>query len=129
MNLSHAVAWNELIAGLRTYHLPSLFIFVFDITIKYIVLLGGVALNVLEALRLRSVGKNTTKGDSSAGVLGVTFLKAQDFGAEMYEAMECRGFVGEYEVPREKIMNVAALLYLCCILCEVVIFLYLGGIV
>ena len=73
-----------------------------DITLKYIVLLGDVCLDMLTALKLRSVGKNREKGKSLSGVLGVTFLKSREMSEEMYGAMTCRGFEGEYVKPGQK---------------------------
>lgn len=124
-NLTHQAAWNDLVAGLRLYHIPHLIIFVFDLTIKYIVLLGEVAANVLDALSLRSVGHNRHKSQSAARVLGVTFLKAHDFGEELYDAMECRGFVGDYRVPKHSIINKSSLLYCSCIVLLAGFFIYL----
>lgn len=127
--LSRSVAYNELIAGLRTYHVPGLIVFILDITLKYIVMLGDVAHDVLESLTLRSVGRNRDKQSASAGVIGVTFLKAHDFSAEMYEAMECRGFTGDYVVPRHKVISPAALIYLSVIILQVLYLLFLEGII
>lgn len=126
--LSRTVAYNELIAGLRFYHVPGLIIFVLDMTLKYIVMLGEVAQSVLEALKLRSVGRNSRKGESSAGVMGVTFLKAHDYDAEMYEAMECRGFTGEYVVPRHRVFSKSVLVYLLLLVVQVVYLLFLDGV-
>lgn len=127
--LSRDVAYNQLIAGLRTYHVPGLVIFVLDITLKYIVMLGDVARDVLEALTLRSVGRNRDKQGASGGVMGVTFLKAHDFSAEMYEAMECRGFTGDYVVPKRKILSSASVLYLLAVAGEVLYLLVLEGVI
>lgn len=127
INLSRGTAYNDLIAGLRAYHVPGLVIFILDITLKYIVMLGEVAMGVLESLRLRSVGKNDDKRGSSSGVLGITFLKAHDYAAEMYEAMECRGFTGEYVVAKRHRFNAAAGVYLALIVLECVCFFFLEG--
>lgn len=129
VNQSRGVAYNEFIAGLRTYHVPGLVIFVFDIALKYIVLLGDVAAGALESLMLRSVGRNRDKRGSSAGVMGITFLKAHDYAGEMYEAMECRGFTGEYIVPSRNVMNVSGAIYLVLIAAELLYFLLMEGII
>ena len=126
-NLARGVAWNELVAGLRFYHVPSIFVFIFDITIKYIVLLGETAQSVLEALALRSVGSNRDKSGSASAVMGVTFLKAQDYAREMYQAMECRGFVGDYLSPRHRVFNPTGIAYLLVMAALVVWFFYLEG--
>lgn len=128
IDLSRAVAYNELIAGLRFYHVPGLVVFILDITLKYIVMLGEVAQGVLSALTLRSVGYNPDKRGSSSGVMGITFLKAHDYAGEMYEAMECRGFTGDYVVPRHKVLSPAALLYLLILVVQVLYLLMLDGV-
>ena len=66
--------------------------------IKYIVLLGEYALQMLYALKLRSVGKNKEKYGSIAGVGGSLFVKSRAMSQTMYQAMECRGFDGEYKI-------------------------------
>lgn len=96
--LSFSTRWDHLINSLRRFFFPSLVIFIFDIMIKYIVLLGEYALQMLYALRLRSVGKNKEKYGSIAGVGGTLFVKSRAMSQTMYQAMECRGFDGEYKI-------------------------------
>jgi cobalt/nickel transport system permease protein len=48
-------------------------------------------------LKLRSVGRNKEKYTSVSGVAGTMFIKSKEMSEEMYEAMECRGFTGEYK--------------------------------
>jgi cobalt/nickel transport system permease protein len=126
-NYSRGYAWNRIIASLRFFHLPSIVVFIFDITLKYIVMLGEVAQGVLESLQLRSVGHNSEKTKSASNVMGVTFLKAKDFSQEMYEAMECRGFTGEYAVPHTRVLNTAGIAYILVVAVYVLAFFYLEG--
>lgn len=53
-------------------------------------------MEMLYALKLKSIGKNDKKYLSLSGVMGNLFLKSKDMSEEMYSAMECRGFTGEY---------------------------------
>ena len=94
--LSSTTEWNKLTAGLAAFHIPDVFIFTLDITLKYIVILGNISMDMLNALRLRSIGHNKTKAQSMSGILGVTFLKSRQMSEEMFQAMQCRGFEGEY---------------------------------
>ena len=94
--LASTTEWNKLTAGLATFHIPDVFIFTLDITLKYIVILGNISMDMLNALRLRSIGRNKSKAQSMSGVLGVTFLKSRQLSEEMFQAMQCRGFEGEY---------------------------------
>ena len=63
---------------------------------KYIVMLGDFTLNMLYALKLRSIGKNKRKYTSLSGIAGTMFLKSKEMAEDMVGAMECRGFTGEY---------------------------------
>lgn len=99
--LSSETSWNKLTGSLRTFHVPSLFIFTVDITLKYISILGEICVDILRAVSLRSVGKNPDKAKSFSGVLGITFLKSSEMAEEMYASMCCRGFTGEYQLKQK----------------------------
>ncbi len=103
------VPFNRVTSALKVFHLPDIVIFIFDITLKYIAVLGSLCLDILISLRLRSVGRNREKGHSLGGVLGVTFLKSREMADEMYAAMTCRGFEGEYRREQKKIFSAADL--------------------
>lgn len=117
---------NEIISSLKRFHIPDLVIYVFDITIKYIYILGTVCLNMLLALKIRSIGKNKTKSASASGILGSVFLKSSDYATMTSKAMECRGFNGEYIVTKKGrgfTKNDCLFSLLCVIIC--VAFVYL----
>ena len=59
--LSSGTSWNKLTGSMRTFRLPSIFIFTLDITLKYISVLGEICAAILTSVRLRSVGKNPQK--------------------------------------------------------------------
>lgn len=99
--LSAGTSWNKLTAGMRTFHVPSLFIFTLDITLKYISVLGEICVEILRSVSLRSVGKNPDKAKSFSGILGITFLKSSEMAEEMYASMCCRGFTGEYQAKQK----------------------------
>ena len=94
--LSHSTRWNSITSALKRFFVPDIFIFVLDITIKYIVMLGDFTLNMLYSLKLRSVGRNRRKYTSLSGIAGTMFIKSKEMAEDMYFAMECRGFTGEY---------------------------------
>lgn len=93
----HTTQWNHVTQALRRLHLPGILIFTFDMTLKYIVLLGRLMEQLLTALRLRSVGRSERKYDSVGGVMGVTFLISTELSREMADAMRCRGFTDDYQ--------------------------------
>ncbi|MBC8080442.1 MAG: energy-coupling factor transporter transmembrane protein EcfT [Gorillibacterium sp.] len=101
-SLSLRTPWNELTKALKSIFVPDLVIWIMDITLKYIVLLGDYSTNLLFALKLRSVGQTGDKFGAVSGIIGGLFLKSCRMGEEMAEAMECRGFVGEYRVPTRR---------------------------
>lgn len=70
-------------------------------TLRNILLLGQMAENLLTALKLRSVGRNHHKVRAISGVLGVLFLHSRYLSAQMYEAMVCRGFTGQYPMVKK----------------------------
>lgn len=94
--------FNEITRALKSYHVPDIFIFTLDIAIKYIYILGEVCANMLTALRVRSIGKNTKKHSSAGGILSLVFIKSREYADITSKAMECRGFSGEYVVSKKK---------------------------
>ncbi len=93
----HTTQWNHITGALKKLHIPGVFIFTIDITLKYIVLLGRFVHDILTAYLLRAVGKNDKKYKSVGGVLGNTFIRGTEMSTEMYEAMRCRGFTDDYQ--------------------------------
>jgi len=94
--LSHSTNWGEISKSLKLLFIPDIFIWIMDITIKYIVLLGEYSINLLYALKLKSIGTTHNKYNSLTGIMGNLFIKSYIMSEEMFHAMECRGFVGEY---------------------------------
>lgn len=88
--------WNKITAALRFVKIPGFIIFIIDLTIHYILILGNVAYEMLFAIKLRSVGKDNNKRKSFAGILGTVFLKSVSNAQETEQAMECRLFDGTY---------------------------------
>ena len=126
--LSRTTKWNSITSALKCFFIPDIFIFVLDITIKYIVMLGDFALNMLYALKLRSVGKNKSKYASFSGIGGSIFIKSKEMAEDMYNAMECRGFTGEYHVFNNFKFTLADLMYIIINIGIILIFFYFGRI-
>ena len=89
--------WNHVTGALRTLHVPGIFVFLLDLTLKYIVLLGTLLRDLLTAYLLRAVGKGRREYRSVGGLLGVTFLRSTELSRETWEAMCCRGFTDDYK--------------------------------
>ncbi len=124
--LSHTTGWHCVTGALKSFFIPDIFIFVLDITIKYIVLLGELSLDLFYSLKLRSVGKNTGKYSSLSGIAGTLFLRSKEMAEDMYSVMECRGFTGSYRVRRRFRFTAADFLYVMVHAAFIAIFVYLG---
>ncbi|HEY1406634.1 MAG TPA: energy-coupling factor transporter transmembrane component T, partial [Spirochaetota bacterium] len=98
---SHSSPWHEVTASMRRFYVPDIFIFVLDITLKYIFLLGEFALNMLYSLKARSIGRNRDKRVALSGIAGTMFIRSVEMSQEMHAAMECRGFSGIYKRTRK----------------------------
>lgn len=107
-------------------HVPSLFIFTLDITLKYISVLGEICVDILQAVSLRSVGKNPDKAKSFSGILGITFLKSSEMAEEMYASMCCRGFTGEYQAKQKYKMRLYDIVHILIVILCVVLFIHLN---
>jgi cobalt/nickel transport system permease protein len=99
---SSTTSWIDITVGLKLFFIPDIFVFVLDMTMNYIIIIGEFSLNMLYALKLRSIGRNKNKNTSLSGIIGTMFLKSKEMADEVYGAMECRGFTGEYKVVNKK---------------------------
>lgn len=124
--LSHSAKWSALTEALKKFFMPDIFIFILDITIKYIYLLGELSLNMFYALKLRSVGKNRSKYSSMAGIAGSVFLQSKELAEEMYHAMECRGFTGEYHINNKSELKWLDYIYIGINIGFFILFIYFG---
>lgn len=122
--LSSTTRWDYIIISLKRFHLQDLFIFVLDVTFKYIVMLGEFSVEMLYALKLRSVGSNNNKYRSLSGVIGTIFLKTRDMADDMHLAMQCRGFTGEYHIYQKFEFHFADFIYILINTGIIIFFLY-----
>lgn len=118
--LALTTRWNELTSALKMFRVPDMFVFVLDITIKYILILGEFSLNMVYALRLRSIGKSKNKSTALSGIVGTMFIKSKEMSEEMYSAMECRGFTGEYKAYKKLKLRLPDYI---CVICNLVFIL------
>ena len=122
--LSHSAEWSSITAALKRFYVPDIFILVLDITVRYIVMLGDFALNMLYALKLRSIGKNKHKHTSLSGIAGTMFLKSKEMADDMLGAMACRGFTGEYRRFEKLNYTLADVLYMLIHVVLLFVFIY-----
>lgn len=126
--LSHSTRWNSITGALRKFYVPNIFILVLDITIKYISMLGDFSLNMLYSLKLRSIGRNNNKYGSIAGIAGTMFIRSKEMAEEMYAAMECRGFTGEYTVRSKWKLTITDVMYILLTIAIIIAFIFWGRI-
>jgi cobalt/nickel transport system permease protein len=89
--------WNRLLAALRWFHIPSLFIDILGMTYSYIFLLLHTANSMFLARRSRTLGP-ISGSDNRHWLMrfaGTTLLKTQHLSEEVYLAMLSRGYRGE----------------------------------
>lgn len=94
--MSYTTEFRHITRSLKLFFIPDIFILILDMSLKYIIILGNFSLNMLYALKLRSVGRDRKKHTSLSSLIGVLFIKSRDMATETLYAMECRGFTGEY---------------------------------
>lgn len=119
---------HELTGALRAFHVPALVVMTIDLALRNIVRLGQVALEVLTALRLRSVGRNARKGDAIGGVGGTVLLKSADAATDAFDAMTCRGFDGDFRLPRKRWICPVDAAWVVGFACLVAAFIWLEGV-
>jgi ABC-type cobalt transport system, permease component CbiQ and related transporters len=126
--LSHSTDWGSITSALKRFFIPDLFVLVLDITIKYIVMLGDFTLNMMYALKLRSVGRNKNKYSSISGIAGTLFIKSKEMSEDMYQAMICRGFTGEYHSYQRSKLTMMDCFYIMINIGILFVFIYFGRI-
>lgn len=124
--LARTVAWNRLIASMRSLGCPASVTYVCDVTIQFIDVLGRSMMELLAALKLRSVGRDRTKLTSAGRLLGAVFLRANAQAAQMAKAMVCRGFDGTYRVHAEPLLTWRNGLYVLAVAALAALGAYLG---
>lgn len=110
--LNLTLSLDDILSSLKDFFIPDIFIMVLDITIKYIMILGDFAVNMLYALKLRSVGRSKGRLTSLSGIIGTMFIKSKEMAEETYGAMECRGFTGEYKKTRKESLKLMDFIFI-----------------
>lgn len=116
---------NEIVSCLKMLHVPDIFIFTIDTTFKSIVSLSKSCEEILMALKCRLIGKRKKKDTAMTNIAGMVFVRAKNHSSEMYDAMKCRGFTGEYYNHMKFRMNVYDGMMLVCVVLEIVMFVFL----
>ena len=129
MCIALSTPYSQLSQGLRALHVPALVVMTIDLAMRGIVVLGRTALEMLTALRLRSVGRNRDKATSIGGVGGSLLLKSSRASQDTYEAMNCRGFDGQYSRGATRGLKAIDAAWIAGFALLVAAFVYLQGLV
>jgi cobalt/nickel transport system permease protein len=127
--LVSSTKWRHITNSLRVFFVPHVLILILDMTIKYIFILGNFSLNMLYALKLRTVGKIKNKHTSISNLAGVLFLKSKEMSEETYLAMECRGFTGEYRSRTILRIRIPDIFYALISIFFIILFFYINRII
>lgn len=128
MELALTTPAAQLTSALRTCGIPNLVIMTIDLALTNIVLLGDRALTTLEALSLRSVGKDQIKASSLGGVGATLLIRASVSAQDTYDAMRCRGFDGTYHKQRTLSLAPVDFVWIVLFMCFVLLALHLEGV-
>jgi cobalt/nickel transport system permease protein len=95
--LTLTTPWADLLRALRAFRVPRLIISVLEMTMRYIFLLVRVAIETLEARKLRMVGPFNRQDKKSffGAIFGTIISKSYTLHEAVYEAMVTRGYHGE----------------------------------
>jgi cobalt/nickel transport system permease protein len=124
---STTTAWPSVAAAFSAFRVPDVFVMTLDMTVKYISLLGALVLEMLEALKLRSVGRDDRKIESLSALAGNLFLKSKEAVEAQHQAMECRCFSGTYRITRRSAFGWRDAIFATANLLVIALFFACGG--
>jgi cobalt/nickel transport system permease protein len=89
--------WTSILAALRWFHVPAVFVTVLGMTYRYIFLLLHTANSMFLARRSRSLGTFSARENRRwlGEALGTTMAKSHQLSEEVYLAMHSRGYRDE----------------------------------
>lgn len=91
-----------LFAQLRSFKVPKIFVLTIMMTYRYIFVLLQEAGNMMTAYALRAPNEKGIKMKDMGSFVGQLLLRCIDRSEQVYAAMQCRGFNGEYIVGKKQ---------------------------
>ena len=90
--------WSGIFAGLRSLHVPRIFVMTLSMTERYLFVLLRMIQDMYRARKSRTIRPLAvaTERNWIASRIGVTFKKSVEMSGDIYNAMLSRGFHGEY---------------------------------
>lgn len=95
--LTQTTPWNRILRGLRGLGVPGLFVMILSVSHRYLLLLLGLAQEMLRGREARRVGRlpAAEARRQVAASAGALLIRAHDMGDEVFKAMAARGWRGE----------------------------------
>ena len=94
-----------LFAQLRSFKIPKIFVLTIMMTYRYIFVLLQEAGNMMKAYALRAPDEKGIKMKDMGSFVGQLLLRCIDRSEQVYAAMQCRGFNGEYIVGKKQTLS------------------------
>lgn len=94
--LIQSMNWNRFTCAFKSFGAPDAVVFIFDLTLKYVVVFGETCLETLDSALIRLIGRDKTPGRTFGGIVGTLFLRSQSAAQDQFDAMTCRCFSGVY---------------------------------
>jgi cobalt/nickel transport system permease protein len=95
--------WQQVIGAFAAMHLSKTAVAVLDMAYRYIFFLSESASEMFEACFLRTIGKISARESRrrTGGSVAILLLKSYAVGDEVYDAMRCRGYNGDFRRLRK----------------------------
>ena len=106
--------WQQITGAFASMHLPQIVVAVLDMAYRYIFFLSESARDMFEARFLRTIGKVSASESrkQTGSSVAILFLKSRTVGDEVYDAMRCRGYNGNFRSLHRKRMCAADFVFL-----------------
>lgn len=112
----------ELTATLRAFHVPEIFVTMFEITYRYIGTLVEEASSQACAYHLRSPNQNGIQMKHMGSFVGGLLLRSFDRAGRVYSAMKCRGYALKTLAHQKRRVTYKDILFLFIILSSCMLF-------
>jgi len=101
--LSSTTRFDHLLLAMRKFHLPKIFVLQLYFLYRYLFELIEQGHEILRARQARAIGRLTFRNRvrSSAGMVGVIFVRSYESSIRIFQAMEARLYDGELRTASE----------------------------
>ncbi|CAH2212911.1 cobalt ECF transporter T component CbiQ [Tepidibacter aestuarii] len=104
---------NGIALALRIMKVPKIFVMQITLTYRYITLLIEEVYTIVSAYSIRSLYETGINFKVWGPLMGNLLIRTIDKSQRIYQAMCCRGFLGEYNIGKENIIKTKDAVYIC----------------